>query len=66
MRVYLLKDADFERLLAEIARDPKHGRKGGSSQVLSAADKKAFEKAHSFYNYVVRVWLDSVKGERES
>lgn len=61
MKVYILKDEDFEKLLAEIDRDPAHGRNGGSSQVISQQEREAFLEAHRFYNYIIRKWLDDVK-----
>ena len=61
MRVFLLKDEDFENLLANLDRDARYGRAGGSSQVFSEKEAEALKKAHSFYNYQVRTWIDSVK-----
>lgn len=61
MKAYILSEDDFEKLLAEISRDPKHGELGDSSQVLSEEEQKAYEQAHRFYNYVIRRWVDKVK-----
>jgi len=61
MKVYLVKDVDFEKLLSEIDRNPKHGKDGGSSQVFSSEEGEAFQKAHRFYNYVIRKWIQQVK-----
>jgi hypothetical protein len=61
VKVYILKDEDFEKLILEISRDPRHGTSGGSSDVLNAEEQRAFDKAHRFYNYVIRRWLDEVK-----
>lgn len=63
MRVYLLKESDFERLLSEISRDPRHGVDGGSSVILLGAEQQAHDEAHRFYNYLIRKWIDGVKGE---
>lgn len=60
MKVYLLQDHDFAKLLAEISRNPEHGTSGGSSQVLSDVEKEAFRKTHRFYRYVIREWMDGV------
>lgn len=64
MKVYILKDKDFERLLAEIDRDPQYGEWGGSSRVLSDEEKKAHQEAHRFYNFIIHRWLDSVRGSQ--
>lgn len=61
MKAYILTEEDFEKLLTEISRDPKHGETGGSSQVLSDEETKAYEQAHRFYNYLIRKWIDKVK-----
>jgi hypothetical protein len=63
MKVYLLKDSDFAALIAAIDRDPSHGVRGGSSAVLTEGQRRAHEEAHRFFNYQVRTWIDSVKGE---
>ncbi len=60
MKVYVLKDEDFEKLFAEIDRDPKHGG-GGSSQVLTKEEQEAHDKAHRRFNYVVRKWASEVR-----
>jgi hypothetical protein len=65
MRVYILKDDDFEKLLAEISKDPKHGIDGGSGVVLSDVEQKAHDDAHSFYNYLIRRWIDRVTGKEQ-
>lgn len=57
-KVYLITDADIYQLLTLIDRNPRHGESGGSSQVLSKEEEEAFNKAHRFYNYQVRSWLD--------
>lgn len=63
MKVYLLKDTDFQRLCDSIERDPSCGLTGGSSQVLSEEERQAHGTARRFFNYHVRVWIDSVKKE---
>lgn len=59
--MYMLTDADFERLLLMIDRDPRNGYSGGSSSVLSEAEAMQHHDAHRFFNYQIRTWLDSVK-----
>jgi len=63
MRVYLLKESDFEALFAAIDRNPEHGQDGGSSQVFSAVQKEALRDAHRFYNYQVRRWAAKLRVE---
>lgn len=61
MKIYLLKEEDFETLLAAIDRDPHHGERGGSSVAMSEIEDRAHAAAHRFYNYQVRRWLDRVR-----
>jgi len=61
MKVYMLKDSDFQRLLDNIDRNPEHGRDGGSSLIMDAQEKQVHKDAHRFYNYHIRNWIDSVK-----
>lgn len=61
MKVFVLKQEDFDRLNAAIDRDPRWGQTGGSSVVLSEAEQKAHADAHRFFNYVVRTWIASVQ-----
>jgi hypothetical protein len=63
MKVYMLKEHDFQLLLSLVDRNPKHGHSGGSSKVLSKEEEKAHDEAHGFYNYQVRTWIDGVKSE---
>lgn len=60
-KVYLVTEADTKDLLAAIDRDPKYGEQGGSSSVLSAEEQNAHDKAHRFFNYQIRRWLDKIK-----
>jgi hypothetical protein len=59
-KVYLLNDADIERLRAAIDRDPDNGFKGGGSQHLSQQERDAHREAHRFFNYQVCTWIDGV------
>lgn len=61
-KVYMLTEADMQRLLTMIDRDPLHGPNGGSSQASVRDDQndEAYRKAHRFYNYQVRNWIDGV------
>lgn len=63
MKQYVLTDADFERLLLRIDRDPKHGRDGGSSQASVRDDNQKYiwDEVHRFYNYQLRKWIDEVQ-----
>jgi len=60
-KVYIVTDADIERLLTAIDRDPQYGEHGGSSGVLSAVEQQAHDKAHRFFNYQLRRWVDKIK-----
>lgn len=62
MKVYMLTEADLERLLCYIDRDPKHGRDGGSSNaaVRDRENSLVYDEVHRFYNYQVRKWIDEV------
>lgn len=63
MKYYMLTDADFEKLLLKIDRDPKHGREGGSSQssVRDRATEQIYDEVHRFYNYQLRTWISEVQ-----
>lgn len=61
MKAFVLTQADFDRLLAEIDRDPSYGERGGSSQVLSPEERAAHERAHRFFNYTVRRWISKAQ-----
>lgn len=60
MKMFLLKQEDIDLLSTMIDRNPEHGQRGGSSQMLSEADLKAHREAHSFFNYQVRTWIAKV------
>ena len=61
MKVYIIKEEDFQVLCAAVDRDPRHGQAGGSSQVLSAEEARFYMEAHRFFNYQVRTWIDRMK-----
>ncbi len=63
MKVYILKEEDFENLLLKIDRDARHGHDGGSSQCFTEEESRAQKVAHKFYNYQIRTWISKVKGE---
>lgn len=60
-KVYLITDADIERLKTMLTADPRHGTGGGSSHALSKAEEQAHQDAHRFFWYHVHRWLDEVK-----
>lgn len=61
MKVYILKDEDFARLRAEIARNPDYGQSGGGSRAMSEEEKQAHKEAHRFYNYIIEKWISSIQ-----
>lgn len=65
MKVYLIKEADLERLFLMVDRDPKRGAKGGSSAVFSKEQEEMFDEVCRFYNYQVRTWADQIKKDTE-
>ena len=65
MRIYVLKQRDFDNLLAHINRDPCRGCDGGSSVVMSEEDRKAHEIAFRFFNYQICTWISDVQREGE-
>ncbi len=60
MKAYIITQADVDRLLTMIDRNPRHGAEGGSSVVLDKAEERAHHDAHRFYNYQVRRWVDEI------
>jgi hypothetical protein len=61
MKAYILSEADFQLLLTMIDRSPKYGEQGGSSAAFTKEELQAQDKAHGFYNYQVRTWIDKVQ-----
>jgi hypothetical protein len=61
VKAYILAEADFEKLLANIDRDPRYGMLGGSSSTLTKEEQEAFTLAHKHFNYWIRSWIDEVK-----
>ncbi len=62
MKVYILRDADFAKLLVEIDRGLQSRLIRGAVHTHSDVEKKANNRAHRFYNYIIRKWMDEVKG----
>jgi uncharacterized protein with PIN domain len=59
MRVYLLTEADFERLMLRLQQDP--------TQRLSAqtdAEWQMHVDAFRFFNYQIQKWLAEVKEDK--
>ena len=61
MKIYVLKEADFDALLTLIDRDPRYGYQGGSSRVYSEVELEALRTAHDFFNYQIRAWIQEAK-----
>ena len=62
MKQIVLTQADIDRLLSYIDRDPEHGSDGGSSNasVNDGRNRMIYSDAHRFYNYNIRKWIDEV------
>lgn len=63
MRIYMLKREDFQALLTALDRNAAYGQTGGSSTPLTAEELAAHDRAHSFFNYHIRMWIDRVQGD---
>ena len=50
MKVYLLKDTDFERLIDAIQIDPEIS----GARILAQGDKIIYKDAYRFFNYQIR------------
>jgi len=59
-KVYMVTDADVNRLKAYADRAPQYGSHGGSSACLSPEQARAYEDAHRFYNRQILTWLEEV------
>lgn len=62
MKVYMLTEADFERLLLRIGQDPRPRIPAQSPH--NADHRDLIEQAHRFYNYEIHTWLSAVKGDK--
>lgn len=62
MKMYLLTEADMDRLKLMIDRDPEHGSQGGSSNssINDPGKRLIYSEAHRFYNYQIYKWIDEV------
>lgn len=61
MKAFILTQKDFDKLLAELDRDPRWGETGGSSVVLSEEERKAHEDAHRRFNHRIHRWIQEVQ-----
>lgn len=62
MKVYLLKDEDFEELLTALRLDPARVPVlGNANGQLTEEQRRVFDEAHRFYNYHVRTWMEKQK-----
>ena len=60
MKAFVLSQADIDKLLLMVDRNPSHGELGGSSQAMGQQERDAHDMAHRFYNYQVRAWIAEV------
>ena len=58
MKVYVLKESDFEALRAAITVDPARKRSG---RMLTDQERIAHDEAHRFYNYQICNWITAMK-----
>lgn len=58
MRVYILKESDFETLRTAIVINPERVR---ATRPLSDLERAAHDEAHRFFNYQICNWIDSMK-----
>lgn len=61
MRAFILKVEDFNELLSSIDRDPQYGYNGGNGVILNDEEREAYKKAHRFFNYQIRSWIEKVQ-----
>jgi hypothetical protein len=60
-KVFLLTQDNFDALLAAIDRDPTWGTQGGSSATMTQAERDIHDRAHRFFNYQVRTWIQKMQ-----
>lgn len=58
-KVYMLTDADFEKLILMIDQNPEQSH--GSSAHTDDAARRIYLEAHRRYNYWVRKWITEVQ-----
>lgn len=56
-KVYLVTEADIEKLFDKLKIDPKKS----SQWCHNDNDWQIFDEAHRHYNYIIHRWLDEVK-----
>lgn len=55
MKVYILKDEDFDKLFSKLSIDNFKERRS-----ISKNEERIYDEAYRFYNYVLRRWMDEV------
>jgi len=58
VRVYILKESDFEALRAALTIDPARVT---SVRNLNEQQRQAHDEAHRFYNYQICNWIEAMK-----
>ena len=61
MKVYVLKESDFEALRTALTIDPKRAERGTGGRTLTEEERAAYEDAHRFYNYQICNWIEAMK-----
>jgi hypothetical protein len=61
VKVYILKESDFESLRAAIVADPKRAERGTGGRTLTEEERVAYDDAYRFHNYQICNWIDAMK-----
>ena len=61
MKAYILKDEDFEALIAALSRDPARGGGHKPQGRLTEEEARIYEEAHRFFNYHAHVWIQKMR-----
>ncbi len=62
MKVYVLTEADFEKLILKIGQDVRP--RVSAQNPANPEHRQLLEEVHRFYNYEVRTWMSDVKADK--